>query len=167
MNAVLRTSQISERIRLGQGAEHPAFARRCCPRIQGEERHENGLDRGCFGSRFGHWLSQRHGWMRPGLPQHFRRRVRRRWLGQGARTERMSGNGLSPTSVRRRICLAATYARVLPGLTRSQRRLDNTRWLRVQGGKFHGERGGTRTLDPMIKSHVLYRLSYALTCRAV
>jgi hypothetical protein len=31
----------------------------------------------------------------------------------------------------------------------------------------HGERGGTRTLDPMIKSHVLYRLSYALTRRAV
>jgi hypothetical protein len=30
-----------------------------------------------------------------------------------------------------------------------------------------GERGGTRTLDPMIKSHVLYHLSYALTCRAV
>jgi hypothetical protein len=28
---------------------------------------------------------------------------------------------------------------------------------------FVGERGGTRTLDPMIKSHVLYRLSYALT----
>jgi hypothetical protein len=28
----------------------------------------------------------------------------------------------------------------------------------------YGERGGTRTLDPMIKSHVLYRLSYALTC---
>ena len=28
---------------------------------------------------------------------------------------------------------------------------------------FYGERGGTRTLDPMIKSHVLYRLSYALT----
>jgi hypothetical protein len=32
---------------------------------------------------------------------------------------------------------------------------------------LHGERGGTRTLDPMIKSHVLYHLSYALTCRAV
>jgi hypothetical protein len=32
---------------------------------------------------------------------------------------------------------------------------------------FVGERGGTRTLDPMIKSHVLYHLSYALTCRAV
>lgn len=31
----------------------------------------------------------------------------------------------------------------------------------------YGERGGTRTLDPMIKSHVLYRLSYALTRRAV
>ena len=31
----------------------------------------------------------------------------------------------------------------------------------------NGERGGTRTLDPMIKSHVLYRLSYALTRRAV
>jgi hypothetical protein len=28
---------------------------------------------------------------------------------------------------------------------------------------FVGERGGTRTRDPMIKSHVLYRLSYALT----
>ena len=28
---------------------------------------------------------------------------------------------------------------------------------------FLGERGGTRTLDPMIKSNVLYRLSYALT----
>lgn len=26
----------------------------------------------------------------------------------------------------------------------------------------YGERGGTRTLDPMIKSHVLYHLSYAL-----
>ena len=26
---------------------------------------------------------------------------------------------------------------------------------------------GTRTHDPMIKSHVLYHLSYALTCRAV
>jgi hypothetical protein len=35
------------------------------------------------------------------------------------------------------------------------------------GSDFIGERGGTRTLDPMIKSHVLYRLSYALTCRAV
>jgi hypothetical protein len=32
---------------------------------------------------------------------------------------------------------------------------------------LNGERGGTRTHDPMIKSHVLYRLSYALTCRAV
>ena len=32
---------------------------------------------------------------------------------------------------------------------------------------FYGERGGTRTLDPMIKSHVLYHLSYALTCLAV
>ena len=32
---------------------------------------------------------------------------------------------------------------------------------------LHGERGGTRTHDPMIKSHVLYHLSYALTRRAV
>jgi hypothetical protein len=30
---------------------------------------------------------------------------------------------------------------------------------------FVGERGGTRTLDPMIKSHVLYHLSYALSPR--
>ena len=29
--------------------------------------------------------------------------------------------------------------------------------------RLFGERGGTRTRDPMIKSHVLYRLSYALT----
>jgi hypothetical protein len=28
-----------------------------------------------------------------------------------------------------------------------------------------GERGGTRTRDPMIKSHVLYHLSYALVAR--
>jgi hypothetical protein len=27
---------------------------------------------------------------------------------------------------------------------------------------FIGERGGARTLDPVIKSHVLYQLSYAL-----
>ena len=33
---------------------------------------------------------------------------------------------------------------------------------RAGHGDF-GERGGTRTHDPMIKSHVLYRLSYALT----
>jgi hypothetical protein len=41
--------------------------------------------------------------------------------------------------------------------------------MRIAGpdNDFFGERGGTRTLDPMIKSHVLYRLSYALTCRAV
>ena len=29
-----------------------------------------------------------------------------------------------------------------------------------------GEPGGIRTHDPMIKSHVLYRLSYGLTCVA-
>ena len=29
---------------------------------------------------------------------------------------------------------------------------------------FIGEPGGIRTHDPMIKSHVLYRLSYGLTC---
>jgi hypothetical protein len=28
---------------------------------------------------------------------------------------------------------------------------------------FIGEPGGTRTRDPMIKSHVLYRLSYGLS----
>ena len=37
----------------------------------------------------------------------------------------------------------------------------------IDYNRLYGERGGTRTLDPMIKSHVLYRLSYALTCRAV
>jgi hypothetical protein len=31
--------------------------------------------------------------------------------------------------------------------------------------KTFGERGGARTHDPVIKSHVLYRLSYALTSR--
>ena len=44
-------------------------------------------------------------------------------------------------------------------------RIKLKKWLRQWG--FFGERGGTRTLDPMIKSHVLYRLSYALTRRAV
>src|SRR3984957_1412828 len=29
---------------------------------------------------------------------------------------------------------------------------------------YIGEPGGIRTHDPMIKSHVLYRLSYGLTC---
>ena len=29
----------------------------------------------------------------------------------------------------------------------------------------NGERAGIRTLDPVIKSHVLYQLSYALTWR--
>ena len=29
-------------------------------------------------------------------------------------------------------------------------------------GRIRGEPGGTRTRDPMIKSHVLYQLSYAL-----
>ena len=37
----------------------------------------------------------------------------------------------------------------------------------LDGEAMTGERGGTRTLDPMIKSHVLYHLSYALTCPAV
>jgi hypothetical protein len=45
-----------------------------------------------------------------------------------------------------------------------QRVKEGTIWQEVT---LHGERGGTRTLDPMIKSHVLYHLSYALTCRAV
>lgn len=33
--------------------------------------------------------------------------------------------------------------------------------------RWHGERAGTRTLDPLIKSQLLYRLSYALPGRAV
>ena len=45
--------------------------------------------------------------------------------------------------------------------------LGTFRYLCLRAGHidFIGERGGTRTLDPMIKSHVLYRLSYALTSR--
>jgi hypothetical protein len=122
VNAVLRTSQSSERMRLRQHAKHPAFARRCCLSIEGEERYENGLERGSFGYRFGHWRRQRRGRVRPGLPQHLQRRVRRRRLGQCARTERMSCGGPSPASVWWRVCLAATHASVLPGLTRSRRR---------------------------------------------
>jgi hypothetical protein len=41
--------------------------------------------------------------------------------------------------------------------------LDIRLWKFDRGTAEFGERGGTRTLDPMIKSHVLYRLSYALT----
>jgi hypothetical protein len=59
-----------------------------------------------------------------------------------------------------------------PGeLLANERRRDTIcRWSPHVSGLdkiFLGERGGTRTLDPMIKSHVLYHLSYALTCRAV
>ena len=44
--------------------------------------------------------------------------------------------------------------------------LGTLRYPFVRSGQLlFGERGGTRTLDPMIKSHVLYRLSYALTSR--
>ena len=39
---------------------------------------------------------------------------------------------------------------------------ENRRADRKRTSEIVGERGGTRTLDPMIKSHVLYRLSYAL-----
>ena len=125
VKGVLRISQSSETIRLEQDAEHPAFTRRCglnILSIQGEERYENGLDRGSFGYRFGHWLRERRGRMRPGLPHHFQRRVRRRRLGQCARTERMSCSGPSPASVWWWVCLAVTHASVLPGLTLSQRR---------------------------------------------
>jgi hypothetical protein len=57
------------------------------------------------------------------------------------------------------------------GGTEAERELVDS-WPRSQRMRFenrrpmkglHGERGGTRTLDPMIKSHVLYRLSYAFT----
>jgi hypothetical protein len=34
-----------------------------------------------------------------------------------------------------------------------------------KGPYGNGERAGIRTLDPVIKSHVLYQLSYALTWR--
>ena len=32
---------------------------------------------------------------------------------------------------------------------------------------LNGERGGARTHDPVIKSHVLYRLSYALAAGSI
>jgi hypothetical protein len=53
-----------------------------------------------------------------------------------------------------------------PGLSHNFMYVSVTNVLRA-GRMNIGERGGTRTLDPMIKSHVLYHLSYALTCRAV
>ena len=37
--------------------------------------------------------------------------------------------------------------------------------IAAKGHEGNGERAGIRTLDPVIKSHVLYQLSYALTCR--
>ena len=40
--------------------------------------------------------------------------------------------------------------------------LDDIGWAEGMGTKDVGEPGGTRTRDPMIKSHVLYRLSYGL-----
>jgi hypothetical protein len=64
------------------------------------------------------------------------------------------------------------YVRVVQGVCRvcARSNLMGT-ILEIKTGRkwliLFGERGGTRTLDPMIKSHVLYRLSYALTRRAV
>ena len=40
--------------------------------------------------------------------------------------------------------------------------VDEFVWAEGMGMKDVGEPGGTRTRDPMIKSHVLYRLSYGL-----
>jgi hypothetical protein len=37
--------------------------------------------------------------------------------------------------------------------------------IAAKGLEGSGERAGIRTLDPVIKSHVLYQLSYALTWR--
>ena len=37
--------------------------------------------------------------------------------------------------------------------------------IAANGPDGDGERAGIRTLDPVIKSHVLYQLSYALTWR--
>jgi hypothetical protein len=57
------------------------------------------------------------------------------------------------------------------GLGRENSRVDSfstsTRQQHTDFIENIGERGGTRTLDPMIKSHVLYHLSYALTRRGV
>jgi hypothetical protein len=57
-------------------------------------------------------------------------------------------------------CYPIGYPNGLPMLVQDRKNTKNV-------FEIHGERGGTRTLDPMIKSHVLYHLSYALTCRAV
>jgi hypothetical protein len=57
--------------------------------------------------------------------------------------------------------------RTTPGANRSGGRRFSESVKACMTRFVHGERGGTRTLDPMIKSHVLYHLSYALTRRAV
>ena len=46
------------------------------------------------------------------------------------------------------------------------RALVNKVWtISLKGGREFGERAGTRTLDLLIKSQLLYRLSYALAFR--
>jgi hypothetical protein len=52
-------------------------------------------------------------------------------------------------------CMARRYA--LPDITVGRRALAEARSTEF------GEPGGIRTHDPMIKSHVLYQLSYGLT----
>jgi hypothetical protein len=56
-----------------------------------------------------------------------------------------------------RICQSAP-ADCQPGALRA----DVNIWKGLQVEWLSGERAGARTQDPVIKSHVLYRLSYAL-----
>ena len=66
-------------------------------------------------------------------------------------------------------CRRMARGRALQSICRHSADADTAPFARSQkiqvmpGHDLFGERGGTRTLDPMIKSHVLYRLSYALT----
>lgn len=100
--------------------------------------------------------------MRPGADRSALRSLR-----SPGRTGRLPRHGKGPIAARRRRPVRPTaggnrFAHTVPTQGFLPDPLKCTKCLILLG-----ERGGTRTLDPMIKSHVLYRLSYALTCRAV
>ena len=70
--------------------------------------------------------------------------------------------GATPASALRLACRVGARGRLPPG----QVVLSAAAWPPSLASLFasgNGERAGARTQDPVIKSHVLYRLSYALT----
>ena len=59
-----------------------------------------------------------------------------------------------------KVCLSLVVKPAFRGFSSSQ--LSTNKKTTLAGGHFVGELGGIRTRDPLIKSQMLYRLSYEL-----